>query len=60
MNIALGIVGLIFTAFLIVVCALRAAYRSAPYWDERNREFVDEDQQRAKRAQLFNAANNLK
>ncbi len=60
MNIALGIVGFMFLAFLIVCAALSSARRSAPYWDETNREFIDEDQQRAKRAQLFNAANNLK
>lgn len=48
------------TGFLIVCVALRSARRNAPYWDETNREFVDEDTIKARNARLFNAAKNIK
>lgn len=48
------------TGFLIVCAALWSARRNAPYWDETNREFVDEDTVKARNARLFNVGKNIK
>lgn len=58
-DILLFILGLGGLGTLIVCAALWNARRNAPYWDETNREFIDEDTLKARNAKL-NAADNPK